>query len=277
MGVKSPAPDFDQKWFATPPKKSGGVFTLKILLGETPISNRDTLFQKPKSTEPFEFNDSVARVFDDMLARSVPMYQECQDLAVHWCARYAKPSTLVYDLGCSTGTLLLKLAQTLGKSAAVKLVGLDNSPAMLQKAGETLKNSPLPCELIETDLNETISIANASVVVMNYTLQFVQPANRPSILKSIYDGLLPSGSLVLIEKIKSQIPDLDKTFVEFHHQFKEDKGYSKLEISQKREALENVLLPWTVEQNTDLIQAAGFSTADLFFKWNNFAGFIALK
>jgi tRNA (cmo5U34)-methyltransferase len=241
------------------------------------ISNRDTLFKNPKSTEPFEFNDSVARVFDDMLQRSVPMYQECQDLAVHWCAKYAKPSTSVYDLGCSTGKFLLKLAEELKHPKDIKLIGLDNSSAMLKKARETLKNSPLSCAMVEADLNKTLSIENASVIVMNYTLQFVKSDNRRPLLKSIYDGLVSGGSLILIEKVKSEIPDLNETFIEFHHQFKEENGYSKLEISQKREALENVLIPWTVEQNSELIQSAGFSTVDLFFKWNNFAGFIALK
>lgn len=212
-----------------------------------------------------------------MLQRSVPMYQECQDLAVHWCAKYTKPSTSIYDLGCSTGTLLLKLAGKLKASENIKLIGIDNSQAMLKKAEETLKNSPLPCEMVEANLNNGLDIDNASVVVMNYTLQFVQTENRVSVLKNIYDGLIAGGSLVLIEKVKSEIPELNNTFIEFHHKFKEQKGYSKLEISQKREALENVLIPWTVEENRNLLVSAGFSTVDLFFKWNNFAGFIALK
>ena len=212
-----------------------------------------------------------------MLQRSVPMYQECQDLAVHWCAKYAKPSTSVYDLGCSTGKLLLKLAEELEHPQNIKLIGLDNSAAMLKKAKETLKKSPCSFAMVQADLNKKLSIENASVVIMNYTLQFVQLDNRSAILKSIYDGLISGGSLILIEKVKSEIPDLNKTFIEFHHQFKEENGYSKLEISQKREALENVLIPWTVEQNSELIKSAGFSTVDLFFKWNNFAGFIALK
>jgi tRNA (cmo5U34)-methyltransferase len=148
---------------------------------------------------------------------------------------------------------------------------------MLKKAQETLKSSPISCAMVEADLNKKLSIENASVVIMNYTLQFVKLDNRTTILKSIYEGLVSGGSLILIEKVKSEIPDLNKTFIEFHHQFKEENGYSKLEISQKREALENVLIPWTVEQNSGLIKSAGFSTVDLFFKWNNFAGFIALK
>lgn len=212
-----------------------------------------------------------------MLQRSVPMYQECQDLAVHWCTHYAKPSTSIYDLGSSTGTLLLKLSEALESSANIKLIGIDNSGAMLKKAEETLKNSILPCEMVEANLNDKLALDNASVVLMNYTLQFIQPSNRISILKNIYNGLVSGGSLVLIEKVKSEVPEVNKTFIEFHHQFKEQKGYSKLEISQKREALENVLIPWTVEQNNDLLKSAGFSTIDLFFKWNNFAGFIALK
>jgi len=212
-----------------------------------------------------------------MLERSVPMYQECQSLAVHWCAKFAKANTSVYDLGCSTGTLLLKLAKLLDSNKGIALHGVDNSTAMLEKSRETLKQSPIPCELFEADLNQGISIKNASVVVMNYTLQFVLPENRVPLLRNIFEGLVPGGSLVLIEKIKSGIPELDQTFIDFHHQFKRDRGYSNLEISRKREALENVLIPWTVEENLSLIEKAGFPTVDLFFKWNNFAGFIALN
>jgi len=205
------------------------------------------------------------------------MYEECQELAVHWCVKYSQSSTYIYDLGCSTGSLLVKLAKTLKPHASIKLIGVDNSPAMLKKSEETLKNFPVPYELVEENLNENLTIVNASVIVLNYTLQFVQPENRIPLLQNIYNGLIPGGSLVLIEKVKSDVPELNNTFIELHHQFKEQKGYSKLEISQKREALENVLIPWTVKENSNLLNSAGFSTVDLFFKWNNFAGFIALK
>ena len=142
-----------------------------------------------------------------------------------------------------------------------------------------IKTQPVTviCKFHEADLNEEVPIQNASVVVMNYTLQFLLPENRVSLLKNIFDGLVPGGSLVLIEKIKSQVPEMDRTFIDFHHQFKRDQGYSNLEISRKREALENVLIPLTVEENQGLIKKAGFKVVDLFFKWNNFAGFIALN
>ena len=212
-----------------------------------------------------------------MLQRSVPMYQECQNLVICWCTQYTKSSTSIYDLGCSTGSLLIKLAETFKPHTNIKLIGVDNSPAMLKKAEEALKSSLIPYELVEENLNNKLIIENASVVVMNYTLQFVRPENRVPVLQNIYNGLIPGGSLVLIEKVKSEVPKLNNTFIEFHHQFKEQKGYSKLEIFQKREALENVLIPCTVKENSNLLNSAGFSTVDLFFKWNNFAGFIALK
>jgi len=241
------------------------------------ISKRDTLFKKENVGSRFEFDGSVANVFDDMLERSVPMYHECQSLAVHWCAKFAQPNTSVYDLGCSTGTLLLKLAQLIDTNKNIELHGVDNSSAMLEKSRLKLSQSPVICKFHEADLNEEVPIQNASVVVMNYTLQFLLPENRVSLLKNIFNGLVPGGSLVLIEKIKSEIPELDRTFIDFHHQFKRDRGYSNLEISRKREALENVLIPLTVEENQALIKKAGFKVVDLFFKWNNFAGFIALN
>ena len=122
-----------------------------------------------------------------MLHRSVPMYQECQDLTVHWCTQFAKPSTSIYDLGCSTGTLFLKLVKTLEASANIKLIGIDNSAAMLKKAKENLNTSPFSCKLVEANINDNLNITNASVVVMNYTLQFVQPENRLSTIKNIYN------------------------------------------------------------------------------------------
>ena len=156
-----------------------------------------------------------------MLDRSVPMYEECQDLAIRWCVKYTQSSTHIYDLGCSTGSLLIKLAKAFKAHTDIKLIGVDNSSAMLKKAKEALKNSPLPYELIEENLNENLTIINASVVVLNYTLQFVKPENRVPVLQKIYNGLIPGGSLVLIEKVKSDVPELNNTFIEIHHQFKE--------------------------------------------------------
>jgi tRNA (cmo5U34)-methyltransferase len=241
------------------------------------IKEKDNLFTQANTPEKFEFNESVARVFDDMLERSVPMYRECLESAVGWCARFAKKETHIYDLGCSTGTLMQCLAERLPADSGVRLAGLDNSGPMLVKAREKLATSPLPCKLMEADLQGDFPLTNASVVLMNYTLQFLPPERRLSLARKVYKGLNDGGLLILIEKVKSDNLKFDETFIEFHHAHKKAQGYSQLEISRKREALENVLTPWTVGENINLLMEAGFASTELFFKWNNFAGFVALK
>ena len=241
------------------------------------IKEKDDLFTQTGSEEKFEFNEPVARVFDDMLERSVPMYRECLQSAVDWCARFVQPGTHVYDLGCSTGTLMKRLAGRLPTDSGVRLVGLDNSGPMLVKAREKLATSPLPWKLLEADLHGDFSLTNASVVIMNYTLQFIPPERRLEVVRKIHNGLNDGGLLILIEKVKSENSRFEKTCVAFHHEFKRNQGYSRLEIARKREALENVLTPWTVGENINLLMDAGFTSEELFFKWNNFAGFVALK
>jgi tRNA (cmo5U34)-methyltransferase len=238
---------------------------------------KDTLFAQTPATEKFEFNESVARVFDDMLERSVPMYRECLESTVGWCVKFAREGSQVYDLGCSTGTFLSGLASRFSANANISLIGVDNSAPMLEKARKKLALSPLPCKLIEADLQSDFSLTNASVVVMNYTLQFIPPDERQEVVSKILNGLNSGGLLLMIEKVSSDHPKISDSYTEFHHQFKKNQGYSKLEIARKREALENVLTPKTVDENIDLLLNAGFASAEMFFKWNNFAGFVALK
>ncbi|MFQ5449107.1 MAG: carboxy-S-adenosyl-L-methionine synthase CmoA [Nitrospinaceae bacterium] len=238
---------------------------------------KDNLFTLTAAPEKFEFNASVARVFDDMLERSIPLYRECQEMVIRWAAKYAREGSCVYDLGCSTGTLLSLLAHALAGREGLRLVGVDNSEPMLDKARGKLRNAPLPCQLVCADLNADFPLTGASVVVLNYTLQFLPPGRRPRLAQHIYQGLNPGGCLIAVEKVHGENAELDRSFAEFHDEFKISRGYSQLEISRKREALENVLTPWTLEQNRALLKIAGFASAEVFFKWNNFAGFVALK
>jgi tRNA (cmo5U34)-methyltransferase len=241
------------------------------------IKEKDNLFAHAPATEKFEFNESVARVFDDMLERSVPMYRECLESTVAWCVKFSRERSQVYDLGCSTGTFLSGLASRLPAGSNIRLVGVDNSAPMLEKARKKLAPSTLPSELIEADLQSDFPLTNASVVVMNYTLQFIAPNKRGEVVSKILNGLNSGGLLLMIEKISSDHPIIRETYTELHHQFKKNQGYSQLEIARKREALENVLTPKTVNENIDLLLNAGFASAEIFFKWNNFAGFVALK
>ena len=248
----------------------------RIKRNETQI-HKDDIFLGNNCPTKFEFNSGVAEVFDDMLERSVPLYRECQDLTVNWCKRLATPDRCLYDLGCSTGSLLLLLAKSIPTIPRIPLVGVDNSAAMLSKAREKLNNFPNSVNFIKANLDASFTFKDSCAIVMNYTLQFIPIENRASLLKKIHESLIPGGGFILNEKILGENELLDETFVEMHHNFKKGHGYSKMEISKKREALENVLVPLKLSKTMTLVREAGFTTVDIFFKWNNFAGLIALK
>jgi tRNA (cmo5U34)-methyltransferase len=237
---------------------------------------KDEFFAKEAPCEKFEFNAEVAKVFDDMLERSIPLYRECRDLAIQFCMRYAQPQSRIYDLGCSAGSFLEHLTDRLGDSFPAEIIGVDNSAPMLERARKRLKGRSVRLE--EGDLVDAcFEVKLASVVILNYTLQFVPPSSRLALLRKIHSGLLEHGRLILIEKIKGEHPESDEVFIDFYHEFKRRMGYSELEISRKRDALEEVLIARTLTENIDLLREAGFSRTEIFFKWNNFAGLIALK
>jgi tRNA (cmo5U34)-methyltransferase len=238
---------------------------------------KDTLFKKSTAPGKFEFNEPVARVFDDMLERSVPFYKECQQMAVDLALHFVQKNSAVYDLGCSTGTLLRHLVRTIPETRKIRFVGLDNSEAMLKKARGKLKGHLKRCELVKANLESDFELSDASVVIMNYTLQFLPPRRRAAMLKKIYRGLRPGGGLILIEKVQGESDGLNDLFVEQYYSYKQSQGYSKLEIAKKREALEKVLIPLKPGKNRDLLAGAGFRQVDIFFKWFNFSGFLAVK
>ncbi|HAA58250.1 MAG TPA: carboxy-S-adenosyl-L-methionine synthase CmoA [Myxococcales bacterium] len=239
-------------------------------------SEKDELFERGPWPKPFAFNQEVARVFDDMVSRSVPLYHEVLTAAAHWTRSYVQPDTKVIDLGCSTGTYMELLGRFL--KAPTHLVGVDNSASMLEKAEEKLKDIAqrhtvsLHCQ----DASET-DFSDSSVVIMNYTLQFLPMDQRPSLLQSIAEGLRPGGLLFLSEKVKSPCPRFQETITHHYEAFKEFNGYARTEIERKKEALEHVLVPYTQRQLTELLYKAGFSQVDILLKMHNFVSFIALK
>lgn len=253
---------------------------IQILQEKTPLPKsrkKDTLFSESMEIADFKFDEKVARVFDDMLNRSIPFYKETQDMALRLAQNFIQKNTRVYDLGCSTGTVIKKLVQRVPEKS-VKIIGIDNSSAMLKKAAAKLRSiDKSRFELRLANLNETPPIENASAVIMNYTLQFVHPLHRETLLRQICAGLVDNGCLILVEKSLSDNSLFNRLYTEIYYDFKKKQGYSDREISQKREALENVLIPWRIEENTDLLKKCGFKTVDIFFKWYNFVGIIAVK
>ena len=239
---------------------------------------KDTLFSEQRGeVRDFDFGKDTAVVFDDMLNRSVPYYSEMQRMIGEISADYAVDGTQVYDLGCSTCAAFFELDRVLPKN--IKFVGVDFSNEMLDQAREKIagQNFKRDHELICADLNDEIEIKNASVVIMNLTLQFIRPVRRHLVMNNIVRGMVPGGCLLVVEKVLSKDSKVNRSFIKYYYDFKQRNGYSEMEIAQKREALENVLIPYRLEENYELFLSSGFSFCDVFFKWYNFCGIIAVK
>lgn len=252
---------------------------LAIEPADTPASSEpDQIFaEAAPRVDDFKFDGRTARVFDDMLNRSVPFYGEIQRMTSELATDFAVPNTNLYDLGCSTGTTFEALAPLVDPS--VRFIGVDSSAEMLAKARAKLASvtASRQVELICQDLHELQSISNASVVILTLTLQFVRPLHRERLVRAIADGTNEQGCLILVEKLTESDTLFNRLFIKYYYEMKRRHGYSELEIAQKREALENVLIPYRPEENEKLLLDAGYRRVQPFFRWYNFSGMIAIK
>lgn len=242
------------------------------------MSDQDQVFKEEiKIATDFKFGSTVASVFDDMVSRSVPYYGEMQRMMAELAADYAVPGTDVYDLGCATGTTMIGMNTTVAED--IRFIGIDDSPEMLDKCRIKLQEAGLtrPYDLRMADLNGDVDISNASVVALCLTLQFVRPIYREKLLKSVFDGLQSGGVLILVEKILAEDSVFNREFIKHYYNYKRRNHYSEMEISQKREALENILIPYKLSENITLLRDIGFEHCEVFFKWYNFSGLIARK
>lgn len=237
----------------------------------------DIFNKKTEHITDFRFGTQVVSVFDNMVTRSVPFYVEIQRMITEIAKDFAVNNTTVYDLGCSTGTTLINIDKVVDES--VKFVGIDESEAMriqcvgnFNKAGIKRKY-----EIIYGDLNCGVRLENASVVVFCLTLQFVRPLYREKLLKDIYAQMNNNSCLILVEKVLGDDSLFNRLFIKYYYEMKKRNNYSEMEISQKREALENILIPYRLEENKEILINAGFKSLDVFFKWYNFTGIVAIK
>jgi tRNA (cmo5U34)-methyltransferase len=240
----------------------------------------DRIFAEPrKEIADFDFGRETATVFDDMLARSVPYYDEIQRMSAELVADFAESGTSIYDLGCSTCESFLNIERVLPPDAAVRYVGIDSSQEMLDIARGKLEEARVknPYELVLGNLDRPLDIEHASVVMLVLTLQFVRPLHRERLIRTVREGLTENGCLILVEKVLGENSTFNRLFIKHYYEMKKRNGYTDLEISQKREALENVLVPYRLEENKELLRSQGFRHVDLFFKWYNFCGIIAMK
>ena len=244
------------------------------------IEDRDRLYEKTiEQAEDFVFDDRVVKVFPDMIRRSVPGYGLIVPMIGLLARRYAQANSRLYDLGCSLGAASLAM-QSAVQAEHVEILAVDNSPHMIRQLEQRLEtaavDASIPISPVRQDILET-QIENASVVVLNFTLQFIEPAAREQLLKRVADGLLPGGILVLSEKILFEDPQEQRLHQLWHHDFKRAQGYSELEIARKREALENVMIPDSLETHRQRLAATGFKGSVQWFQGFNFVSLVAWK
>ena len=238
---------------------------------------RDRIFSEDLGHIPgFEFDERVVNVFPDMIQRSVPGYQSVIAMTGALAARFAQPDSYCYDLGCSLGASSLSICGRLPDRC--KVIAVDSSAAMVSEFQRSIEGQPeqASVQIVEADIID-YPISAASLVVLNFTLQFIPVLQRQALIERIYQGMLPGAALLVSEKIKHQDESLNDLFIDTHHEFKRRQGYSQLEVAQKRAAIEDVLIPETIEQHFQRFRSAGFKQSSLWFQCLNFCSMIAIK
>ncbi|MFB9133770.1 carboxy-S-adenosyl-L-methionine synthase CmoA [Vibrio olivae] len=242
------------------------------------MSNKDAIFSAPiDKIGDFTFDERVAEVFPDMIQRSVPGYSNIISAIGMLAERFAKPNTNVYDLGCSLGAATLSMRRHIDKDGC-KIIAVDNSSAMVERCKLHINayRSDTPVDVLEADIRD-VDIQDASVVVLNFTLQFLSPDDRYALLSKIHAGLRPGGILILSEKYVFENAAANELLIDLHHDFKRANGYSELEISQKRNAIENVLRPDSIADHKQRFEQIGFSSNEVWFQCFNFGSMFAIK
>ena len=242
------------------------------------IRSKDQVYAEPREhVSRFAFDQAVVDVFPDMIKRSVPGYLTVLAMTAMFAAKYAQNGSNCYDLGCSLGAATLAMGRAIEQNGCT-VIAVDNAPAMISECQLRVDDAKLatPIVLQCEDISK-IRIEKASVVVLNYTLQFIEPEAREALLATIYGGLLPGGILILSEKIAFSSKEKQDLMTALHLDFKRANGYSNLEISQKRTALENVLIPDTEEVHLTRLKNVGFPSPALWFQSLNFVSMLAIK
>lgn len=241
-------------------------------------SDTDLIYSNPQAqVKDFAFDAQVVEVFPDMISRSVPGYTTIIDTIGRLSQQFVKQNTTIYDLGCSLGAATLAMRKGI-EAKQCKIISVDNSPAMVERCKMHINafKGKTPVDVLESNIQDIV-IENSSMVVLNFTLQFIEKSERQTVINNIAKGMNEGGLLVISEKVSHGDTIIDEHLINLHHDFKRANGYSELEVAQKRTALENVMRTDSVEQHIDRLKQAGFSHVSPWFQCFNFISFIAIK
>ncbi len=247
-------------------------------MGNDDKNNRkDTLFEQQfESVKSFAFDQQVTEVFADMIQRSVPGYDSILKSIAMYCMQYAQDGSNIYDLGCSLGAVAITAAQAT-KSIDCHVIAVDTSEPMVKNCQHIVNEKGLTNKIdVRLDDINMMEITHASVVVSNFTLQFIPKDSRLAVIEKIYQGLNSGGIFILSEKFTAD-GNKDEFLINHYHAYKKLNGYSNKEIQAKRQALKDVLIPDSLLEIESRLQAVGFTTVIKWFQCFNFASFIAIK
>ncbi|MEO2280806.1 carboxy-S-adenosyl-L-methionine synthase CmoA [Pseudoalteromonas pernae] len=241
------------------------------------MSAKDSIYASEQHVKDFTFDAKVVEVFPDMIERSVPGYATIVSTLGKLAGKYAQDNSNLYDLGCSLGAVTLSMRRNLNHSGC-EIIAIDNSQAMVERCRLHLEGfrSTVPVRVELGDILDA-KLENASVIAMNFTMQFVEPEQREALLRRIYNALKPGGVLLLSEKLRGENQEVDELLIDLHHDFKRANGYSELEISQKRTAIENVMRTDTLTTHLERLQSLGFSQTQVWYQCFNFCSMVAIK
>lgn len=233
---------------------------------------RDRVFTREESMRPFTFNAEVAEAFDDMASRSIPLYREALWLTTQWAREYFIPGTTIYDIGCSTGTQLELLSRYLPDC---DFIGIDKSVPMIDRAQRKLSGR----ERVRFEAADALRVEyrKSSVIIVNYTLQFLPIRQRTQAVQLWFQALVPGGILIVSDKVRSPEPMVHESMTQFYEEFKELNGYSRTEIERKKEALDKVLVPLSAAEEESLLRETGFAHVETLLRWHQFSTFVAIK
>lgn len=218
------------------------------------------------------FDDEVAQCFDEMLKRSIPNYETMRELVYNVGRHYVKDGAAVMDIGCSNGNAALPFVKTFNN----QFILCDVSESFLDLCRKGFKEHK-NVQIINHDLRNGVPDVQSCLILSILTIQFTPIEYRQKVINSVYEHLQPGGAFIFVEKLLGTTYDIDSVLVDEYYELKRENQYTQEQIHAKRKSLEGVLVPITESWNVDLLRSAGFKKIDCFWRYLNFAGYLAVK